>query len=263
MASSPKTETVGATFQLDGRVALVTGAGRGLGAETAVALGGVGAEVILLSRTHKELEEVAERVRAVGGRATVLICDVTDGGKLRSAIARLERLDVLVNNAGTNIPEPFVGVSETHLDEQLALNVRAAFLVAQAGVRKMLEAPDRRERSGSVINISSQMGRVGAPLRSVYCMGKHAIEGLTKAMAVELAPNNIRVNAIAPTFLDTPLTAPFLAKPEFRDWVISRIPLGRIGRLEEVTRAIVFLASPASSLITGASLAIDGGWTAQ
>jgi NAD(P)-dependent dehydrogenase (short-subunit alcohol dehydrogenase family) len=248
---------------MDGRVALVTGAGRGLGAETAVALGEAGAEVILLSRTHKELEEVAERVRAVGGRATVLICDVTDGAKLRSAIARLERLDVLVNNAGTNIPEPFVGVSEARLDEQLALNVRAAFLVAQAGVRKMLEAPDRRERSGSVINISSQMGRVGAPLRSVYCMGKHAIEGLTKAMAVELAPNNIRVNAIAPTFLDTPLTAPFLAKPEFRDWVISRIPLGRIGRLEEVTRAIVFLASPAASLITGASLAIDGGWTAQ
>jgi NAD(P)-dependent dehydrogenase (short-subunit alcohol dehydrogenase family) len=248
---------------MDGRVALVTGAGRGLGAETAVALGEAGAEVILLSRTHKELEEVAERVRAVGGRATVLICDVTDGAKLRSAIARLERLDVLVNNAGTNIPEPFVGVSEAHLDEQLGLNVRAAFLVAQAGVRKMLEAPDRRERSGSVVNISSQMGRVGAPLRSVYCMGKHAIEGLTKAMAVELAPNNIRVNAIAPTFLDTPLTAPFLAKPEFRDWVISRIPLGRIGRLEEVTRAIVFLASPAASLITGASLAIDGGWTAQ
>jgi NAD(P)-dependent dehydrogenase (short-subunit alcohol dehydrogenase family) len=248
---------------LDGRVALVTGAGRGLGAETAVALGEAGAELILLSRTRKELEEAAERVSAVGARATVLVCDVTDGAKLCSAIARLEKLDVLVNNAGTNIPEPFVGVSEAHLDEQLALNVRAAFLVAQAGVRKMLEAPDRRERGGSVINISSQMGRVGAPLRSVYCMGKHAIEGLTKAMAVELAPNNIRVNAIAPTFLDTPLTAPFLAKPEFRDWVINRIPLGRIGRLEEVTQAIAFLASSASSLITGASLAIDGGWTAQ
>jgi NAD(P)-dependent dehydrogenase (short-subunit alcohol dehydrogenase family) len=248
---------------LDGRVALVTGAGRGLGAETAVALGEAGAELILLSRTRKELEQAAERVSAVGARATVLVCDVTDGAKLCSAIARLEKLDVLVNNAGTNIPEPFVGVSEAHLDEQLALNVRAAFLVAQAGVRKMLEAPDRRERGGSVINISSQMGRVGAPLRSVYCMGKHAIEGLTKAMAVELAPNNIRVNAIAPTFLDTPLTAPFLAKPEFRDWVINRIPLGRIGRLEEVTQAIAFLASSASSLITGASLAIDGGWTAQ
>jgi NAD(P)-dependent dehydrogenase (short-subunit alcohol dehydrogenase family) len=248
---------------LDGRVALVTGAGRGLGAETAVALGEAGAELILLSRTRKELEEAAERVSAVGARATVLVCDVTDGAKLCSTIARLEKLDVLVNNAGTNIPEPFVGVSEAHLDEQLALNVRAAFLVAQAGVRKMLEAPDRRERGGSVINISSQMGRVGAPLRSVYCMGKHAIEGLTKAMAVELAPNNIRVNAIAPTFLDTPLTAPFLAKPEFRDWVINRIPLGRIGRLEEVTQAIAFLASSASSLITGASLAIDGGWTAQ
>jgi NAD(P)-dependent dehydrogenase (short-subunit alcohol dehydrogenase family) len=256
-----KTARAGTPFRLDGRVALVTGAGRGLGAETAIALGEAGAEVILLSRTQKELEVVAERVG--GGRAMTLICDVTDGAKLRSAIACLDRLDVVVNNAGTNIPEPFVDVSEAHLDEQLALNVRAAFLVAQASVRKMLEAPNRRELGGSVINISSQMGRVGAPLRSVYCMGKHAIEGLTKAMAVELAPNNIRVNAIAPTFLDTPLTAPFLAKPEFRDWVLSRIPLGRIGRLEEVTRAIVFLASPASSLITGASLAIDGGWTAQ
>lgn len=216
-----------------------------------------------MSRTREELGVVKERVTAVGGRASVLVCDVTDGSKIRSEIARIERLDVLVNNAGTNIPEPFVEVSEAHLEWQLALNVRAAFVVAQAAVLKMLEAPDRRERGGAVINISSQMGRVGAPRRTVYCMTKHAIEGLTKAMAVELAPANIRVNAIAPTFLDTPMTASFLAKPEFREWVTSRIPLGRMGRTEEVTAAIVFLASPASSLITGASLAIDGGWTAQ
>ena len=263
MTDALETGNAHTCFHLDGRVTLVTGASRGLGAETAVALGEAGAKVILLSRTEKELDQVAERVGAVGEGATVLVCDITNVAKLRSAIASLERLDVLVNNAGTNIPEPFVGVSEEHLDQQLALNVRAAFLVAQASVRKMLEAPDRRERGGSVINITSQMGRVGAPLRTVYCMGKHAIEGLTKAMALELAPDNIRVNAIAPTFLDTPMTAPFLAKPEVREWVLSRIPLGRIGQLREVTGAVVFLASPASSLITGASLAIDGGWTAQ
>jgi NAD(P)-dependent dehydrogenase (short-subunit alcohol dehydrogenase family) len=183
--------------------------------------------------------------------------------QVNSALASIERLDILLNNAGMNIPEPFVEVSEAHLDDMIALNVRAAFLVAQAAVRKMLQHPDRRQQGGSVIHVTSQMGRVGAERRTVYCMTKHAMEGLTKAMAVELAPNNIRVNAIAPTFLETPMTASFFADPEFRNWAISRIPLGRIGRMEEVTGAIVFLASPAASLITGTSLAIDGGWTAQ
>lgn len=219
--------------------------------------------MILLSRTREELEQVANRIASDGGRTKMLVCDVTDAVEVRSQIKSLKQLDVLVNNAGMNIPEPFVEVSEAHLDKQLALNVRASFLVAQAAVRKMLEAPNRRERGGSVVNVSSQMGRVGASRRTVYCMTKHALEGLTKAMAVELAPLNIRVNAIAPTFLDTPLTAPFLQNPEFRDWVTSRIPLGRLGRTEEVARAVVFLASPGASLITGASLAVDGGWTAQ
>lgn len=244
-------------------MALVTGAGRGLGAEMAVALGGAGAEVLVMSRTASDLDQVAARIAAAGGRAKALVCDVKDGSQLRAKIGRLDRLDVLVNNAGMNIPEPFVDVSEAHLDEQLALNVRAAFLVAQTAVRKMLEAPDRRERGGAVINVSSQMGHVGSAGRTVYCMAKHAIEGLTKAMAVELAPHNIRVNAIGPTFIETPMTAPFFANPEFREWATSRIPLGRIGKMEEVAGAVVFLASQAASLITGASLVIDGGWTAQ
>jgi NAD(P)-dependent dehydrogenase (short-subunit alcohol dehydrogenase family) len=182
---------------------------------------------------------------------------------VRSAFASLERLDILLNNAGMNIPEPFVDVSETHLDDMILLNVRAAFLVSQAAVQKMLQDPNRRKQGGSVIHVTSQMGRVGAERRTAYCMTKHAIEGLTKAMAVELAPENIRVNAIAPTFLETPMTASFFADSEFRNWVISRIPLGRIGRMDEVSGAIVFLASPAASLITGASLAVDGGWTAR
>ncbi len=193
----------------------------------------------------------------------MIVCDVTKREQVHFALAGIERLDILLNNAGMNVPEPFVDVSEAHLDDMIALNIRAAFLVAQAAVRKMLQDPDRPKRGGSIIHVTSQMGRVGAERRTVYCMTKHAIEGLTKAMAVELAPNNIRVNAIAPTFLETPMTASFLADPEFRNWVLSRIPLGRIGRMDEVTGAIVFLASPAASLITGTSLAIDGGWTAR
>jgi NAD(P)-dependent dehydrogenase (short-subunit alcohol dehydrogenase family) len=251
------------SFRLDGRIALVTGAGRGLGAEAAVALAQAGAQTILLSRTGRELDETAARISQAGGKARTLVCDVTDARQLHAAINGIERLDILVNNAGMNIPEPFVEVSESHLDEMLALNVRAAFLVAQAGVRKMLEAADRQERGGAVINMSSQMGRVGAERRTVYCMAKHAIEGLTKAMAVELAPRNIRVNAVAPTFIETPMTATFFENAEFRDWALTRIPLGRIGRMDEVTGAIVFLASPAASLITGASLVIDGGYTAR
>ena len=219
--------------------------------------------MLLLSRTRSQLEEIQKNIIEGGGRAKVLVCDVTDTKQFGSEVDRLERLDILVNNAGMNIPQPFVEVSESHLDKMLELNVRAAFLVAQVAVRKMLEASDRAVKGGIMINMSSQMGHVGAERRTVYCMTKHAIEGLTKAMAIELAPNNIRVNAIAPTFLETPMTVSFLADPEFRNWVMSRIPLGRIGRMEEIAGAILFLASPAASLITGTSLLIDGGWTAR
>lgn len=206
---------------------------------------------------------MARRIAEAGGRARVIACDVTKSEQVHSAVASIARIDILLNNAGMNIPEAFVDVSEAHLDDMIALNVRAAFLVSQAAVRKMLQDPDHRRRGGSIIHVTSQMGRVGAERRTVYCMTKHAIEGLTKAMGVELAPENIRVNAVAPTFLETPMTASFFKDPEFRNWVLSRIPLGRVGRMDEVTGAIVFLASPASSLITGTSLAIDGGWTAR
>lgn len=249
--------------RLDARVALVTGAGRGLGLAAAIGLAQAGAEVYLVSRTLRELEEAADTIRRDGGTAHALACDVTDGARVREAFSKLPRLDILVNNAGGNMPEPFVDVTEERLDRILDLNVRAAFLVAQAAARKMLETPDRKERGGAMVNISSQMGHVGAAGRTVYCMTKHALEGLTKALGVELAPHNIRVNSIAPTFIETPMTAPFFDEPRFREWVLNRIPLGRLGQLDEVTAAVVFLASPAASLITGTSLVVDGGWTAQ
>jgi NAD(P)-dependent dehydrogenase (short-subunit alcohol dehydrogenase family) len=244
-------------------VALVTGAGRGLGAEISVALAEAGADVVLMSRTRGELEEVAKRIESSGGRARLLVCDVTDGARVREEINSLERLDVLINNAGIIFPQSFVGVPEEVLDKQIAVNVRATFIVAQAAVRKMLEAADRKERGGVVINMSSQLGHVGLAGRTVYCMTKHAIEGLTKAMAVELGPYNIRVNSIAPTFIETKMTAARLSDPEFRQWVTSRIPLGRIGQTADVTGAIVFLASRAAALMTGTSLVVDGGWMAQ
>ena len=253
-------------FRLDGRIALVAGAGRGIGRSAAVALAHAGADVWLMSRTQSELDAAVAELIAAGARAHALVCDVTDSAAVKRAIASLPALDVLVNNAGTNIPEPFVDVSEDHLDTMLDLNIRAMFITAQAAVNKMLESRNhdgRKARGGSIINITSQMGHVGAPTRTVYCMTKHAMEGFTKALAVELAPQNIRVNSIAPTFLETPLTAPMFAKPEFAQWVMQRIPLGRLGQLDEVAAAIVFVASDAASLMTGASLVIDGGWTAQ
>ena len=245
-------------FRLDGKTALVTGAGRGIGRAVALALAGAGAELVLNSRTPAELEAVAAEIAGSGGRARTLPFDVTDTARARSAIGGLSRLDILVNNAGINRPQPFLEVDEATLDRMIALNVKAAFVVAQAAARLMVG-----RGSGVIINMSSQMGHVGSERdRTVYVMTKHAVDGLTKAMAAELAPRGIRVVSIAPTFITTPLTEPFFANPEFRQWVEDRIPLGRIGTVEEVANAVVFLASPAASLVTGSSLLLDGGWTA-
>ena len=188
-----------------------------------------------------------------------MVCDVTDSRQVEEVVNSLERIHVLVNNAGTNVPEPFLEVSEENLDKMLAINVKGVFLVAQAAARHMVE----RGESGSIINISSQMGHVGAPRRTVYCATKQAVEGLTKAMAVELAPHNVRVPSVAPTFVETPMTKPFLEEETFREDTLSRIPLGRLGQVEDVMGAVVFLASSAAGLTTGTSLLVDGSWTAQ
>ena len=244
---------------MDGRLAVVTGAGRGIGRGCALALAEAGADLMLMARSSSELEEIASEVRAIGQNVHTIVCDVTDVRQVEEAVDFLEQIDVLVNNAGTNVPEPFLEVSEENLDKMLAVNVKGVFMVAQAAARRMVE----RGEGGSIINISSQMGHVGAPRRTVYCATKHAVEGLTKAMSVELAPHNVRVNSVAPTFIETPMTKPFLEDEAFREDTLSRIPLGRLGRVEDVTGAVLFLASPAADLITGASLLVDGGWTAQ
>jgi NAD(P)-dependent dehydrogenase (short-subunit alcohol dehydrogenase family) len=255
--------TANDAFRLDGKTALVTGAGRGIGRATALALAAAGAELVLLSRTPSQLDEVAHEIAQAGGRARTLPLDVTDSAAMRVAVAGLGALDILVNNAGLNRPQPFLEVDEDTLDRLLALNVRAAFLVAQAAARLMVAPNGAKAGGGVIINMSSQMGHVGSERdRTVYVMTKHAIEGLTKAMAVELAPKGVRVVSIAPTFIDTPLVRPFFSDPTFRKWVLDHIPLGRLGTVEEVASAVVFLASPAAALVTGSSLLVDGGWTA-
>ena len=251
--SLPKTPS----FRLDGRRALVTGAGRGIGLAAAAALGEAGAEVCLISRTGSEIEEAAEAIRAAGRTAYKLVLDILETAAMRAAITERGPFDILINNAGTNRPKTMAATSEDDFDTVLDLNLRAAYFVAQAVTDGLLAA----EKSGAIINISSQMGHVGGPLRTVYCSSKWALEGLTKSLAMELAPNGIRVNSIAPTFIETPLAKEMLKDPEFRDAVLSKIKLGRTGQVEDLMGAIVFLASDAAAMITGASLLVDGGWT--
>jgi NAD(P)-dependent dehydrogenase (short-subunit alcohol dehydrogenase family) len=247
------------SFRLDGKRALVTGAGRGLGQSFAVALAGAGAHVTLVSRTRGEIEAMADELRKAGHKADALALDVTDLDAVREAIAAAEPFDVLVNNAGTNRPGPFVETKIEDFDYVFNINVRAAYFVAQAVARRLIEA----KSPGSIINVSSQMGHVGGPRRTVYCATKHAMEGFTKAMAIELAPHKIRVNTLAPTFIETPMTKPFFENEAFLKDTLTRIKLGRLGQVEDLMGAVVFLASDAAALMTGSSLVIDGGWTAD
>ena len=245
-------------MRLDGLTALVTGAGRGLGEGCALALAESGAELILVSRTETEINLVKEKIESKGGKAKAIACDVTDTNSIQDLIRDEEQIDILMNNAGSNIPEPFIEVSEENLDFLININVKSMFIVAQACMKKMLQGG----RGGSIIHMSSQMGHVGSPRRTVYCLTKHAVEGMSKAIAAEGASEGIRSNCIGPTFVETPMTKPMFENPEFNSFVMDRILMGRLGKISDITGSVVFLASPASSLITGASLTIDGGWTA-
>ena len=247
------------SFRLDGRRALVTGGGRGIGLAAASALAAAGAHVTLAARTKSEIEDAAAAIRARGDQADALVLDVTEIEAVRKILGQAEPFQILVNNAGMNRPAYLADVTVEDFDAIFALNVRAAFFVAQAVALRLIEA----KLPGSIVNVSSQMGHVGAARRAVYCASKHAMEGFTKAMAIELAPHDVRVNTIGPTFIETPLTKPFFENEAFRQEVLSKIKLGRIGQMDELTGAIVFLASDASRLMTGSALVVDGGWTAE
>ena len=256
MTDLPKTPS----FRLDGRRALVTGAGRGIGLAMAAALAQAGAEVTLAARTAADIEAGAAAIVAAGGRAQAAVLDVGDAAAVAAFFAARPAFHVLVNNAGTNRTMPMWDVSEADYDAVLDLNLRAAFFVAQGAVKAMRA---EQLKGGSLIHIGSQMGHVGGPNRSLYCASKWAIEGLNKALALDLAPHGIRSNTIAPTFIETPMTAPFFADPAFRASVLDKIKLGRLGTVEDLMGAVVFLASDAAALVTGTSLVVDGGWTAD
>lgn len=246
-------------FRLDGKRALVTGAGRGIGRAIAIALAQEGAFVTFCARTVGELEEAVSEVIETGGQADFCVVDVTDIAAFAAAVAARAPYDVFVNNAGTNRPKPIVDVTEDDFDAVIGLNLKAAYFAAQTVIRTMIDAGV----GGSIINISSQMGYVGAANRSLYCASKWAIEGMTKALAVELGSKQIRVNTICPTFVETPMTKPFLDNPAFRETVLSKIKLGRLAQVSDIVGAAIFLASDASLMMTGSSILLDGGWTAE
>jgi len=246
------------SFRLDGKRALVTGAGRGIGAAAAAIFAQAGAVVTLCARTGVELDARVAEIREAGFEADAFVLDVNDIAAVRREIAARGPFDILLNNAGVNRIRPVTEVTEEDYDAVLNVNLKAALFVAQAVAKGLLEA----NMPGSIINVSSQMGHVGGGGRSLYSASKWGLEGLTRCMAIDLAPHGIRVNTICPTFIDTALTRPILDTPGVRDHVLSRIKFGRLGRMEELAGPLLLLASDASSLMTGSSLIVDGGWTA-
>jgi NAD(P)-dependent dehydrogenase (short-subunit alcohol dehydrogenase family) len=247
------------SFRLDGRRALVGGASSGIGLAAAAALAQAGAEVTLVARRAAELEALRAAIVAAGGKAEALVLDVTDLEATAQAVAARGPFDVLVNSAGLARHTPALQTTPEDYDAAMNLNLRAAYFLTRAVAAGLIAAG----KPGSLINISSQMGHVGGPDRAVYCASKHALEGMTKAMAVEWGPQRIRVNTVCPTFIRTPLAEQTLRNPERRAWILSKIKLGRLGELEDIMGPVVFLASDASGLVTGTHLLVDGGWTAE
>ena len=250
-------------IDLKNKTALVTGAGKGLGRACAIALAEAGAKVIIVSRTLSDLIKVEKLIRKTQGSCVKFECDVTDLDRFKSILNKIKRLDILVNNAGNNRPEHFTKVKRENMEYLVELNMKAAFNVAQICSQKMVKLKSRKKLGGSIINMSSQLGRVGAPIRSVYNMTKFGLEGLTRGMALELAKYNIRVNSVCPTFVETPMVKAFFKNKKFKKQVLDNIPLGRIAQEDDVSTAVAFLAGESSNSITGTSLMVDGGWTAK
>ena len=247
-------------INLKNKYALVTGAGKGLGRACSIALAEAGATVIGLSRTQSDLDKLQKNIKKTRGRLIKVNCDVMNYEDLTNKLKKIKIIDILVNNAGTNIPEPFEKIRQSSMNYIIDLNLKAAFNVAQLVVKKMLK---NKKRGGSIINMSSQLGHVGMTGRNVYNMTKFGIEGLTKGMGVELATRNIRVNAVAPTFVETPMVKRFFKNKKFKKLALGNIPMGKAATESDVATAVCFLASDAAAMITGTSLLIDGGWTAK
>ena len=250
-------------INLKNKVALVTGAGKGIGKACAIALAQAGAKVIIISRTKSDLDKLSKIIKKTKGSSQSFVCDVTHASKFNTIVSSLKRLDILVNNAGNNRPEHFTKVKKSDMDYIVNLNIKACFNIAQICTKKMLEAKNRKKIGGSIINMSSQLGKVGAPIRSVYNMTKFGLEGLTRGMAIDLAKDNIRVNTVCPTFVLTPMVKGFFKNKKFKKEAIKKIPLGRVAEESDVATAVAFLAADSSAMITGTSLVVDGGWTAQ
>ena len=247
------------SFRLDGKKALVTGAGRGIGMGASIALAESGADVTLVSRTEQELKEICDHINSQGLSASYVALDVNNDNEINQLIEKSNPFDILINNAGTNKPAKLVDTDINDFDYVMSLNVRSVVNLTKCVVKKMLA----NDVKGSIINVSSQMGHVGGPNRTTYCSSKFAIEGFTKSLAIELGPDGIRVNAICPTFIQTPMTEPFLKDEDFKKTTIGMIPIGRLGEVTDLMGPFVFLASEASSLMTGSSILVDGGWTAR
>ncbi len=247
-------------INLKNKYALVTGAGKGLGKACSIALAEAGATVIALSRTQSDLNKLEKTIKRIKGRIIKINCDVMNYNDLKTKLGKIKIIDILVNNAGTNFPEPFEKIKQSSMNYLVDLNLKAAFNVAQLVVKKMLK---NKKRGGSIVNMSSQLGHVGMIGRNIYSMTKFGIEGLTKGMGVELANKNIRVNTVAPTFVETPMVKRFFKNKKFKKLVIENIPMGKVAKESDVATAVCFLASDAAAMITGTSILIDGGWTAK
>jgi len=250
-------------INLKNKIALVTGAGKGIGKACAIALAEAGAKVIILSRTKSDLVGVSKIIKKTKGSSKSFVCDVTQVEEFKNILKKISRLDILVNNAGNNRPEHFTKVKQENMEYLTNLNMKAAFNVAQLCSQKMVEAKNRKKIGGSIIHMSSQLGKVGCEGRNVYNMNKFGIEGLARGMAVELAAYNIRVNTVCPTFVETPMVKKFFKNKKFKNKMVKNIPLGRVAKESDVATAVAFLAAESSEMITGTSLIVDGGWTAQ
>ena len=250
-------------YNLKNKYAVVTGAGKGLDRACAIALAEAGANLIIISRTKKDLDEVSKKIRKFRSKCKSYVCDITNFNDIKKIINEQSRIDILINNAGNNIPAHFTKVKTKDMEYLVKINTIATFNLAQLCALKMIKSKNRKKLGGSIINMSSQMGHVGGPIRSVYNMTKFGLEGLTKGMSIDLAKYNIRVNTVCPTFVVTPMTSKFLKSKKFKREVLSNIPLGRFAELSDIASAAVFLSSDAASMITGTSLLVDGGWTAK